>query len=116
MYICLPVRNVSVCWVIIGHFCAIDFVGLDCEIPCMDDQGEFVDPKDGTDYHTPVKPVFECVKQDGTSYTAWFGYVNDNNNNIYITATSENFLLGTSLGTPPTKFEPGTVKYAFSVG
>lgn len=92
-----------------------DFVGPDCDIPCMDYQGEFIDPKDGSDYSSPVEPVFECVQQDGSHFTAWFGYVNDNGNNIYISGHGENMMIGTDLGAPPTKFEQGTVTYAFSV-
>ena len=76
----------------------------------------FADPRDGADYSYPITPVFRCVENDGSSYTAWFGYVNENDNNIYITGSGENMLIGTELGTPPTKFEQGTFKYVFSAG
>ena len=82
----------------------------------MDDQGDFVDPKDGTDHSYPIIPVFQCVEKSGNDYTAWFGYENENDNNIYIKGSGENIMVGTELGTPPTKFEQGEFKYVFSVG
>ena len=82
----------------------------------MDDQGEFVDPLDGTDHSYPITPVFRCVEKSGNTYTAWFGYVNENDNNIYITGSGENIMIGTELGTPPTKFEQGNFTYVFSAG
>ena len=98
-----------------------DFVGPDCNIPCVDDQGQFVDPNDGTDESFPVIPAFACVEQDNsgntTSYTAWFGYTNENSNNIYLSGTGENTIVGVANFTVPvTKFEPREVTYAFSLG
>ena len=87
----------------------------------MDDQGRFVDPNDGSDESFPVLPVFACVEQDDSGnssvYTAWFGYVNNNTNNIYLSGTGENSIIGISNYTVPiTKFEPRAVTYAFSLG
>ena len=77
----------------------------------------FVDPNDGTDERFPVQPVFVCVEQDGDgNYIAWFGYENNNTNNIYLSGTGENTLIGANLSIPLTKFEPRNVTYAFSVG
>ena len=98
-------------------FCLyVDFVGPDCDIPCMDNQGRFVDPKDGTDDRFPIQPVFACVERHGNSYTAWFDYINENENNVYITVRGENTVVGFSSGEPPTKFEQGNISYAFSIG
>lgn len=51
---------------------------------------------------------------------AWFGYTNPNPNNVRITLTSENAVYNGSVldaaYSPPTKFIPGTVEYALSVG
>ena len=83
----------------------------------MYNQGQFVDPKDGTGEQFPVEPHFTCVEQQSASgYTAWFGYINKNKNNIYIDAFDENTMVGIEIGEPPTKFEQGNIVYAFSVG
>ena len=91
-------------------------MGPDCNIPCVNGQGKFVDPKDGTDERFPIRPVFACVEQSVDGYTAWFNYINDNGNNIYISARGENTMVGIDFGSPPTKFEQGDVSYTFSVG
>ena len=94
----------------------LDFVGPDCNISCVDDQGIFVDPNDGTDDRYPVEPVFECVELDGSgNYTAWFGYINNNTNNIYLSGTGENVIVGANFSVSVTKFEAKRVTYFFSI-
>jgi len=98
-----------------------DWVGPDCDIPCADYQGYFVDLDDGINITYPIVPVFQCVEDvGGGDYVAWFGYSNTNPNNVRITQTSENSIyFGTQIDgtyTPPTKFIPGDVEYAVSVG
>ena len=87
----------------------------------MDYQGSFKDDLDGDIVFEPVEPMFRCLEDAGNSeYTAWFGYVNNNPNNVYITAFTENSLMnGTEIDntlTRPTKFITGNVDFAMSLG
>ena len=61
-----------------------------------------------------MTPTFDCVvdNNDGT-YTAYFGYANSNNHNLYISAGPNSYLTGTT-GTLPTQYKPGTYNYVFS--
>ena len=61
--------------------------------------------------------MFECVELDGSgNYTAWFGYINNNTNNIYLSGTGENEIVGANYSVSVTKFEAKTVTYSFSIG
>lgn len=96
-------------------------MGPDCDIPCADYQGYFVDQDDGTNITMPIVPVFQCVEDAGAGeYVAWFGYSNPNPNNVRIPLVSENAIyFGSNVDNvfaPPTKFIPADVEYAVFVG
>lgn len=102
-------------------FSTADWVGPDCDIPCADYQGYFVDMDDGTNITRPIVPKFQCVEDvGGGEFVAWFGYSNPNPNNVRIPLASENaFYFANNIDstyTPPSKFIPGNVEYAVSVG
>jgi PKD repeat protein len=64
----------------------------------------------------PLKPVLNCVRENGDgTYTAFFGYVNDGIENIYLPIGSKNGLSPSpqDRGQPVT-FLPGTHQFAFS--
>jgi len=61
--------------------------------------------------------MFRCYTEDEDGgYTAWFGYNNLNDHNVYITASRENYISGAmTTAMPPTLFRPGTMQYGFSI-
>lgn len=63
------------------------------------------------------KPTLQCVRNNGGgSYTAYFGYVNDNGVSIYVPIGSKNkFLLNPIDRGQPKLFLPGTHTNVFSV-
>lgn len=69
----------------------------------------------------PVKPVLECVDDNGDgTYTAHFGYLNENNFAVEIPVgegdMGRNTLTGNAIsGNPVTTFEPGRVNDAFQI-
>jgi hypothetical protein len=65
----------------------------------------------------PVKPVLECVvKHSSTSYTAWFGYKNENSVPVYIPAGAKNkFTPSPQNRGQTTIFDPGRKVKIFSV-
>lgn len=65
----------------------------------------------------PVRPVLECVAQntDGT-YTAKFGYKNDNSGEVTIPVGANNKFTPTPINRGQTTiFQPGRIRYAFEV-
>lgn len=96
----------------------VDFVGPGhCTIPCTNGQGEYADKNDGTGETEPIKPVFRCYTEESDgNYTAWFGYNNTNDHNVYLTSSYENYVSQSSSSVyPPTKFTSGWTGYALSV-
>jgi len=65
--------------------------------------------------HAPIYPVLECVSHnyDGT-YTAIFGYQNNNAESVNISAGNYNFTSPSS-GNVPTTFNPGENNYALQL-
>jgi len=63
-----------------------------------------------------VSPVLECVKDNGGgSYTAWFGYLSKNSDDVTLPIGPNNrFVPGEDVG-QPTSFEPGRKVRVFSV-
>ncbi len=65
----------------------------------------------------PVRPVLECVRNNGDgTYTAYFGYKNDNTVSVYIPAGSKNKFTPTPQDRGQTRvFEPGRHYKVFTV-
>uniref|UniRef100_A0A832G1G7 IPT/TIG domain-containing protein n=1 Tax=Ignavibacterium album TaxID=591197 RepID=A0A832G1G7_9BACT len=65
----------------------------------------------------PVRPVLECVKNNGDgTYTAFFGYKNDNNVSVYIPVGNKNKFTPTPQDRgQPRVFEPGRHYKVFTV-
>jgi IPT/TIG domain. len=65
----------------------------------------------------PVRPVLECVRNNGDgTYTAFFGYKNDNNVSVYIPAGSKNKFTPTPQDRgQPRVFESGRHYKVFTV-
>ncbi|MCF7919437.1 MAG: LruC domain-containing protein [Candidatus Cloacimonetes bacterium] len=65
-----------------------------------------------------VQPVMECVSNNGDgTWTAWFGYLNENPNVLTINIGVHNKFVGTpseDMG-QPTIFQPGRVEFVFEV-
>lgn len=62
-------------------------------------------------------PILNCItQQNDTTYTAWFGYENDDTTSIFVPAGSQNkFSPIPNDRTQPTVFEPGKKDRVFSV-
>ena len=113
---CLPcsVRDLTN----IACFLSPDFVGPGhCTIPCADGHGDYADKFDGTGETEAIDVVFRCYTEESDgNYTAWFGYNNTNDHNVYITSSYENYITKSSTTVyPPTKFTQGWTAYALSV-
>jgi hypothetical protein len=65
----------------------------------------------------PVRPVLECVRNNGDgTYTAFFGYKNDNNVSVYIPVGNKNKFTPTPQDRGQTRvFEPGRHYKVFTV-
>ncbi len=61
-----------------------------------------------------ISPVFDCFERDGTAYTAYFGYDNDEGISVNIPIGSAN-QLSTGDTVQPTNFTAGRHRSAFSV-
>lgn len=69
------------------------------------------------DYNS-VRPILECVDDNGDdTYTAHFGYLNQNDFLVQIPLGENNFLTGNAMsGSPVTEFAPGRTPYYNDVG
>jgi hypothetical protein len=62
-----------------------------------------------------VVPVVECVdRRDPSTWLAYFGYENGNDSGVSVPVGDTNHLRAAT-GTPPTRFDPGRLRYAFAV-
>ncbi|XP_033745589.1 uncharacterized protein LOC117331103 [Pecten maximus] len=93
--------------------CSLNYVGPGhCSITCVTGQGVYADKYDGTNITTGVQPVFNCYTLENNGQkTAWFGYINPNMHNVYITSDTENYLMKSDM----TKYQPLTMFKANTV-
>ncbi|XP_071506024.1 uncharacterized protein [Diadema antillarum] len=88
--------------------CQTDYVG-DCTIRCIEGQGTYSDPNDGSGGRGVLRPFLQCVTpgNETDEGEAWFGYENDNWHNIYIPIGPANHFNQEDFEGQPTKFKPG---------
>ncbi|XP_070533132.1 uncharacterized protein [Ptychodera flava] len=107
--------------------CGADYVGLGhCDIHCVSGHGRYRDPQDGEGSKEAVRPILQCVEEEGgnsTGYRAWFGYDNENAHNAYIPIGDDNRFEDTKHGRSiayenmgqPSKFQPGEYTNVFYI-